>query len=96
VAIQEKVSSLVNPQTHLESVIIRDIRTLLFGDSQKSQSQNILLTKAVQTFIKKSRRFTESHHIITIKSMKEYRGQYSINTRVCTAFVNKIFWDWLF
>lgn len=23
----------------------------------------------------------ESHHIITIKSMKEYRGQYSINTR---------------
>ena len=23
----------------------------------------------------------ESHDIITIKSMKEYRGQYSINTR---------------
>jgi hypothetical protein len=32
----------------------RDIRTLLFGDFQ-----NILLSKAVQTFIKNSRRFTE-------------------------------------
>ena len=37
----------------------RDIRTLLFGDSQKDQAQNILLTKTVQTFIKNSRRFTE-------------------------------------
>ena len=37
----------------------RDIRTLLFGDSQKDLAQNILLTKAVQTFINNSRRFTE-------------------------------------
>ena len=37
----------------------RDIRTLLFGDSQKDQAQNIVLTKAVQTFIKNSWRFTE-------------------------------------
>ena len=37
----------------------RDIRTLLFGDSQKDLAQNILLSKAVQTFIKNSRRFTE-------------------------------------
>ena len=29
---------------------LRDIRTLLFGDSQKNQAQNILLAKAVQTF----------------------------------------------
>jgi hypothetical protein len=29
----------------------RDIRTLLFGDSQKDQAWNILLPKAVQTFI---------------------------------------------
>jgi hypothetical protein len=29
----------------------RDIRTLLFGDSRKDQAQNILLPKAVQTFI---------------------------------------------
>ena len=37
----------------------RDVRTLLFGDSQKRQAQNILLSKAVPTFIKKSRRITE-------------------------------------
>ena len=37
----------------------RDIRTLLFGDSQKDLAQNILLSKAVQTFIKSSRRFSE-------------------------------------
>ena len=37
----------------------RYIRTLLFGDSQKDQAQTILLTKAVQTFINNSRRFTE-------------------------------------
>ena len=37
----------------------RYIRTLLFGDSQKDQTQTILLTKAVQTFINNSRRFTE-------------------------------------
>ena len=37
----------------------REIRTLLFGDSQKDQARNILLSKAVQTFIKNSRRFTE-------------------------------------
>ena len=37
----------------------RDIRTLLFGDSQKDQAQHILLSKAVQTFIKNSGRFTE-------------------------------------
>jgi hypothetical protein len=41
----------------------RDIRTLLFGDSQKDQAQNILLTKTVQTFIKNSRRFTEGTEI---------------------------------
>ena len=35
-----------------------DIRTLLFGDSQKDPARNILLSKAVQTFIKNSRRFT--------------------------------------
>jgi len=29
----------------------RDIRILLFGDSNKTQAQNILLSKAVQTFI---------------------------------------------
>ena len=33
----------------------RDGRTVLFGDSQKRQAQNIVLSKAVQTFIKKSR-----------------------------------------
>ena len=33
----------------------RDIRTLLFGDSQKDQAQNILISKAVQTFIKHSK-----------------------------------------
>jgi len=32
---------------------------LLFGDSKKKQAQNILLSKAVQTFIKNSRRFTK-------------------------------------
>ena len=37
----------------------RDVRTLLFGDSQKGQAQNILLSKAVPTFTKKSRRITE-------------------------------------
>ena len=37
----------------------KDIGTLLFGDSQKDQAQNILLSNAVQTFIKNSRRFTE-------------------------------------
>jgi hypothetical protein len=37
----------------------RDIRSLLFGDSQKNQAQNMMLSKAVQTFIKNSRRFTE-------------------------------------
>ena len=37
----------------------RDIRTLLFGYSQKDLDQNILLSKAVQTFNKNSRRFIE-------------------------------------
>ena len=37
----------------------RDIRTLLFGDFQKDLAQNILLSKAVQTFIKNSGWFTE-------------------------------------
>ena len=37
----------------------RDIITLLFGDSQKDLVQNILLSKALQPFIKNSRRFTE-------------------------------------
>jgi hypothetical protein len=37
----------------------RDIITLLFGDSQKDLAQNMLLSKAVQPFIKNSRRFTE-------------------------------------
>ena len=37
----------------------RDIKTLLFGDSKKNQAQNMLLSKAVQTFIKNSRQFTE-------------------------------------
>jgi hypothetical protein len=37
----------------------KDIGTLLFGDSQKDKAQNILLSNAVQTFIKNSRRFTE-------------------------------------
>jgi hypothetical protein len=39
--------------------IRRDIITLLFGDSQKDLAQNIVLSKAVQPFIKNSRRFTE-------------------------------------
>ena len=37
----------------------RDIRTLLFGHPKKIQAQNMLLSKAVQTFIKNSGRFTE-------------------------------------
>jgi hypothetical protein len=37
----------------------KDIGTLLFRDSQKDQAQNILLSNAVQTFIKNSMRFTE-------------------------------------
>jgi hypothetical protein len=37
----------------------RDIIFLLFGDSNKKPSQNISLSKAVQTFIKTSRRITE-------------------------------------
>jgi hypothetical protein len=37
----------------------KDIGTLLFGDSQKDQAQNILQSNAVQTFIKNSRQFTE-------------------------------------
>jgi hypothetical protein len=37
----------------------RDIRTLLFWNSQKDQAQIILLTKAVQTCIKNNGRFTE-------------------------------------
>jgi hypothetical protein len=37
----------------------KDIGTLLFGDSQKGQAQNILVSNAIQTFIKNSRRFTE-------------------------------------
>jgi hypothetical protein len=40
----------------------RDIRTLIFGDSQKDHAKNILLSKAVQTFIKNSRRFIEGHN----------------------------------
>ena len=36
-----------------------EIRTGLFGDSKKNLAQNILLSKAVYTFIKNSRRFTE-------------------------------------
>ena len=37
----------------------KDIGTLLFGDSQKDQAQNSLLSNAVQTVIKNNMRFTE-------------------------------------
>ena len=37
----------------------RVTRTLLFGDSQEDQAQNIMSANAVQTFIKNSRSFTE-------------------------------------
>jgi hypothetical protein len=36
----------------------RNVKTLLFGDSPKSQAQHLLLSKAVPTCIKKSRRIT--------------------------------------
>ena len=41
----------------------RDIRTLLFGDSQTDLAKNILLSKAVQTFIRNSRRLTEGTYM---------------------------------
>ena len=40
----------------------RDVRTLLFGDSQKRQAQNILLSKAVPTFIRKVGESLKEHN----------------------------------
>ena len=58
----------------------RDIKTLLFGDSQKDQSQNMLISKAVQTFIKHSRRINviPTHVIYLISFIFSYTLNYHI------------------
>jgi hypothetical protein len=72
----------------------RDIRTLLFGDSQKDQAQHILISKAVQTFIKHSkRRNIISTHVTYLIS---FMCSYTINDYIliiCHALCQTCLYD---
>lgn len=67
----------------------RDIRSLLLGYSEKDQSQNMLLSVLLHTFIKNSRRFTVGtnppHHftyMLSIFSLQYHKFLYAF----CTYF----------
>ena len=77
----------------------RDIRALLFGDSQKDLAQNMLLSKAVQTFNKNSRWFIEGTylpHSILLNCYHFFLHDKSLNTIIIRMLsVRPMFvWYW--